>query len=245
MSGGPDAITGELKANGNGEKTPSSPKGTAGTKGAVERGAKHVETNIVDDGSEQLDVVDDKNKVVGKASRQECHEKGLLHRSTHVFLFRRHRTVGSALAQLQVLVQRRAERKAVGALLWDVSVAEHVSVGERYVQAGLRGLLEELQLSLGEDDLVCIRSPYLSRQVYADVGVHEAMFTETFGAVYDERLHGDVIVDEGEVEAVEWWPVSKLLQLAKSQPHLFTRWLLIELENLQLLQVAKMVTGEM
>lgn len=194
---------------------------------------------------EVFDVVDENNKPVGRATRRRCHEEGLLHRSTHVFVFRTRQTIGRLRAEVEVLLQKRSQKKKVGGGLWDVSVAEHLSEGENYVQATARGLSEELGIRINEGhDLVQIRQAYLSRQYYEEASVLDHMFTCTFGMVLDEGTHGKLRIDEEEVECIEWWPVSTLVKKAKTSKELFTRWLLIELDNLNLMEVGKMMMGE-
>ena len=36
--------------------------------------------------TEYFDVINEKDEVVGKATREECHKKGLLHRAVHIIL---------------------------------------------------------------------------------------------------------------------------------------------------------------
>lgn len=199
----------------------------------------------VDYADEEFDVVDSENRCIGRATRKRCHEEGLLHRSTYVFLFRARQTIGRLRAEVEVLLQKRSEKKRVGGGLWDVSAAEHVSAGENYVQATARGLYEELGIRINQDqDLVQIRQAYLSKQYYKEAGVLDNMFTCTFAMVYDERTHGALRIDGAEVESVEWWPVSTLVKKSKSSKDMFTRWLLIELDNLNLVEVGKMMMGE-
>ncbi|MCE7861474.1 MAG: NUDIX hydrolase, partial [Chloroflexi bacterium CFX2] len=52
---------------------------------------------------EQLDVVNDKDEVIGQASRSDVHRRGLQHRGVHVFLFD---------AQGEMLIQKRSADRA-------------------------------------------------------------------------------------------------------------------------------------
>lgn len=203
------------------------------------------EEQVADNMDEEFDVVDENNVPTGKASRKKCHEEGLLHRSTHIFLFRSHTTVGDQTPSTQVLLQKRSEKKKVGGGQWDVSVAEHLSAGEGYVEATVRGLSEELGVKMSGDSIVAVRQPYLSKQMYQEAGVLDNMFTSTFAALYDERVHGRVRFDEAEVQDAEWWPVERLVREAKLDESRFTRWLLIELGNINVVEVGRRVLGEM
>ena len=82
-------------------------------------------------------VVDKEDRVVGKATREEIHRKGLLHRSVHIFVFNR---AG------QLYIQKRAITKDMHPGLWDSSASGHVDFGESYETAAARELEEELGL---------------------------------------------------------------------------------------------------
>lgn len=228
-------------------ETPAKSELPKGDDAKADDDSTQLTSDDVDNGDEMFDVVDDKNNVIGQASRRKCHEEGICHRSTHVLLFRQHQPIGRNRPGVYVLLQKRSEHKKVGAGLWDVSVAEHLSPGETYRQATARGLKEELNLNIDADELVQIRQAYLSRQLYEEAGVLDNMFTETFAALYDEQVHGSVEVDGKEVEEVKWWHVPDVVVQAKQKQsdQMFTRWLLIDLRNLDLAEVGNMVTGAM
>ncbi|MEM2915978.1 MAG: NUDIX domain-containing protein [Candidatus Woesearchaeota archaeon] len=84
---------------------------------------------------EMLDVVNEKNKVVGKEAREKCHKKFLAHRIIQAFVFDK---------KGRIFVAKRSKRKAVYPGLLDVSIAGHVDAGETYHQAAIREIHEEL-----------------------------------------------------------------------------------------------------
>jgi isopentenyl-diphosphate delta-isomerase type 1 len=86
--------------------------------------------------SEYFDVVDDKDRVIGCASRKECHgNPGLLHRAVHILVFN---------SRGDLYLQRRSWDKDIQPGKWDTSVGGHVSAGEGWDDAVLRELAEEL-----------------------------------------------------------------------------------------------------
>ena len=83
-------------------------------------------------------VVDADDKIIGKATRKEIHEKGLWHRSVHIFIMN---TRGA------LFLQKRSLKKDLYPGCWDSSAAGHVDWGESYQQAAKRELREELGIN--------------------------------------------------------------------------------------------------
>jgi len=89
------------------------------------------------DAIEFFDWVDEDDCVIGRASRQEIHQKHLMHRSVHVFVFN---------SSGNLFLQKRAETKDESPGLWDTSSSGHVDSGEDYITAANRELMEELNI---------------------------------------------------------------------------------------------------
>lgn len=87
------------------------------------------------DPGEVLDVVNKADEVIGSGRRDEIHRDGMLHRAVHVFVFNR---------KGELLLQRRSWAKDNHPGLWDSSAAGHLDSGERYEDAVVRELGEEL-----------------------------------------------------------------------------------------------------
>ena len=83
---------------------------------------------------EMLDIVNEKDEVVGKKSRKEAHEKGLLHRVVHVVIEN---------AEGKVLCLKRSEKAEVRPGFIS-NCAEHVKSGENLEDAAKRAPEEEL-----------------------------------------------------------------------------------------------------
>ncbi|MEK7615644.1 MAG: NUDIX domain-containing protein [Patescibacteria group bacterium] len=86
---------------------------------------------------EYLDVIDQHNKVVGKAAKNEIYEKKLPHRIVHVWLFN---------DRGELAVAMRAAGVSYKPLHWCSTAAGHVSAGESFLDAGYRELMEECKI---------------------------------------------------------------------------------------------------
>lgn len=84
---------------------------------------------------ELLDVVNERDEVVGQQPRSEVHRLGLRHRAAHVLVFNR---------RGQVFLQKRSRTKDNHPGLWDSSASGHLSRGEDYDTGAGRELEEEL-----------------------------------------------------------------------------------------------------
>lgn len=94
---------------------------------------------------ELVDILDENGKPTGASClKSEAHQKGLFHPTIHVWLY---------TANGKILIQQRGKDKATHPLLWDVSVAGHVSSGEEIKIAAIREVQEEIGLDIIESDL--------------------------------------------------------------------------------------------
>ncbi len=87
--------------------------------------------------TEEVDIIDEDDEVIGQEPKEEAIDEGLLHRAVHVLIFD---SDGYIVSQL------RKEGLKVAPHKWTSSVREHVKAGEDPHQAAERGALEELNI---------------------------------------------------------------------------------------------------
>ncbi|MBX7157994.1 MAG: NUDIX domain-containing protein [Verrucomicrobiae bacterium] len=87
---------------------------------------------------EIFDVVDEKDRVIGQVTRREIHEKKLLHRAIHIFIFD---------SRNRLFLQKRSLMKDSHPGKWDSSCSGHLDTGETYAIAAQRELKEELGIT--------------------------------------------------------------------------------------------------
>jgi len=85
---------------------------------------------------EYFDVVDSRDKVIGRARREECHSgKMLLHRAIGIII---------TDSRGEFLFQKRSMKKDTDPGRWAVGVGGHVDADESYEQAAKREAVEEV-----------------------------------------------------------------------------------------------------
>jgi isopentenyldiphosphate isomerase len=86
---------------------------------------------------ELLDVVDDRDTILGQAPRAKCHRTNLIHRSVMFYIFN---TKG------QIYITKRSMTKKPFSGYWSIVLGGHVPSGESYESAVIRELVEETAL---------------------------------------------------------------------------------------------------
>ena len=92
-----------------------------------------------DNSQELFPIVDEEGRVVGKATRGECHSgTHLLHPVVHLHVFN---------SQGDIYLQRRPEWKDIQPGKWDTAVGGHIAYGENPEDALRREVREELGIT--------------------------------------------------------------------------------------------------
>ena len=97
---------------------------------------------------EYLDIVDDLGNPTGKiVERKEAHEKGILHRTSHVWFVRKRESI-------EILLQKRSMNKDSWPGCYDISTAGHIPAGIDFISSAIRECKEELGIDLKKEDLL-------------------------------------------------------------------------------------------
>lgn len=98
---------------------------------------------------ETLDVVDENGIPTGETvGREYAHRYGIRHRTSHVWLLRKHH------GKLQVLLQKRSINKDSHPGCFDISSAGHIPAGDGFIKSALRELREELGVEANAEELI-------------------------------------------------------------------------------------------
>lgn len=139
-------------------------------------------------------------------SRKEAHEKGILHRTSHVWIVRRKED------GWQILLQKRSPEKDSFPGLYDTSSAGHIPAGDDPLPSALRELKEELGLDAKPEDLVYAGHFYIRyEQVFHGALFRDNEYANVFvyqggGALSSDALDLSVLtLQKSEVDEVQWF----------------------------------------
>jgi isopentenyl-diphosphate Delta-isomerase len=149
---------------------------------------------------EYLDIVNEKDEVIGKEERNKAHENHLLHRAIVILI---------SNDKDEILLQLRKSTKKQYPLFWASSVGAHVTSGENPMHCALREMKEEIGINAGIE--------YVGKfKVINDIE-HEIVY------VFFGKSNGPFKPDYGECEKIEFFSVDNLkknIDNLKMTPHL-------------------------
>ena len=152
--------------------------------------------------SEWLDIVNERDEIIGTATRDHIHSENYLHRSSHIALFN---------SRGEIFVQLRSMSKDNNAGLWDTSAAGHVDSGECYLDCAVRELSEELGVVVEPSALQRVGRLKPTKQ-------NGFEFTEVFTVCSEQKL----VLQVDEIDDGRWLEPYALNQWMSDQPDAFT-----------------------
>jgi isopentenyl-diphosphate delta-isomerase type 1 len=173
----------------------------------------------MDKEDEIFDLVDENDQVIGRELRGTCHRQGLLHRAVYCWVFN---------SENNLLIQRRSPLKKIGANQWDLSVAEHLSQGEEYLTAVVRGLGEELGIKAEAVEVAGPLQPTHKRELHQGE-FHDVELVRSYRL---DGFTGDVVLVDGEVSEIRWIALDELRKEMSAEPENFTQWMREEIAGL-------------
>lgn len=161
---------------------------------------------------EYIDIVDENGMPTGETvERKTAHEKGIRHRTAHVWIARK------VDGRSQILLQKRCQNKDSFPGCYDISSAGHIPAGANYISSALRELNEELGVTVSAGQLIeCgmrtldvdakfYGKPFLDRQV-----------SKVFLLKLDKEAE-EFKIQKEEIESVIWMDFEECVQAVKAQ----------------------------
>jgi len=144
-----------------------------------------------DPAGEWFEVVDEQDRVVGRARRRECHgNPALVHRTAHVVI---------RSGDGRILLQKRSATKDIQPGRWDTAVGGHLCPGESYEQAAQREMAEEIG----------IRPPHAALQHLFDARIRNAIEAENV-RVFGLTHEGPFTAQADEVAELRFWSAAEV-----------------------------------
>ena len=153
---------------------------------------------------EVFDVVNDRDEVVGRATRREVHAKRLMHRAVHALVYGR---------DGRVFLQKRSMLKDTSPGCWGAACSGHLDSGEDYDAAVVRELDEEIGLAA--------RPGHGLRALFKIDARKETGWE--FVWVYRLESDGPFVLHPAEVEAGAWFTEEEVTRGITERPREFTR----------------------
>lgn len=160
--------------------------------------------------TEQVILVDEKDRPLGTAEKLAAHREGLCHRAFSIFIVR-------YTPEMEILLQQRAHNKYHSANLWTNTCCSHPRPNEDILAAGHRRLREEMGIEVA----------------LTPVGMFHYIAHFENGLTENEVDH--VLIGTTELEAIpfnpeevqayRWVSLSSLKQEMTLYPERFTPWL--------------------
>ena len=152
---------------------------------------------------EYFDITDDNGIPTGGiVSRSEAHEKGIPHRTAHIWIVRKEED------SYQVLLQKRSAEKESFPGMFDTSSAGHIQAGDDPLESAQRELHEELGIRANEGDLSFVGKFHIKYEME----FHGKLFNDNevaFVYVYEKPVDIDsLVLQKEEVDEVRWFDIN-------------------------------------
>lgn len=156
---------------------------------------------------DNLICVDILDREIGKATKEECHQKGLLHRAFSVFLYH----------EGKLLLQRRALEKYHSGGLWTNACCSHPRYQESLEEAVNRRLYQELGITLSCEEA----GSFIYYHKF-----HNEMFEYEYDHVFIGQYYGEISPDPEEIMDLKWMEIADLSESMLQNPEQYTVWFL-------------------
>ncbi|MBW2991086.1 NUDIX domain-containing protein [Candidatus Woesearchaeota archaeon] len=150
--------------------------------------------------SELIDIINEKDEVIGKSNINEVHEKGLLHRAIHIFIID---------SQGRLFCRQRSLKKERYSGYWSTSVGAHVFSSQTYDQVAQDALKNTLGIKC---DL----------EMIGKARVHDE-FENEISATYIGYSDKSMNFNPEQIKGGKFFTVSEIKELTKQKnvtPHL-------------------------
>jgi isopentenyl-diphosphate delta-isomerase len=181
----------------------------------------------------RVNLVNDQDEIIASADKFEAHSgEAMLHQAISLFLFRK-----SKVGRFQLLIQKRSDKKIVGASQWANTVCGNVAMGESHRECVLRRLKEELGISLSKNLCQSVKEIFiLNYQVLCNQRYSEKEIDHVFALFLNDQEAKSLELDKNPQEVADllWIDWYKLIDQKRLEDGELTPWFKLFLDNEQL-----------
>ena len=161
---------------------------------------------------EYLDIVDENDVVIGKDLRNKIYKEG---RAKNTFL--RFVNILAFDKEGFLLLPKRSMNRRLAPGCYDFSCGEHMTAGEEYYPAAIRGVEEELGIKNAELE-------FLGKLEPAD---NVTGFMHIYKVIVDDRT---LDYDKKGIERLEWHSIDETIKMIDDNPSIFKNDVIIVLK---------------
>lgn len=158
---------------------------------------------------EYLDIVDEQGNLTGeKELRSIVHEKGLWHRTVHIYFYRNNNSI------IELLPHLRSKEKSSHPNCWDTRFGGHVLSGQTPDEGAVREIQEEVGIKIEVGDMLRgMDSSYFGGSNKELTSVYYYNFTDSLN---------NLSFDDGEVQKVQWMSFREIKKAINDYPEKWT-----------------------
>lgn len=159
---------------------------------------------------EFLDIVDENGTPTGEIiDRDVAHKRGVRHRTSHVWMLKRHK------GKVQVLLQKRSRGKDSYPGCYDISSAGHIPAGDGFLESALRELKEELGIKAKKDELIfCGQRRFEFRETFHGEEFWDNQVSNVY-VLWKDVLASKLTIQKSEVDTVSWMDWDECIDMVK------------------------------
>lgn len=166
---------------------------------------------------EMLEVINEKDEVIGLETRAKVHQDGLLHREIHIWFL---------TPNGEIVFQHRAKDKDAYPDKLDATVGGHVEPNMSYEETAVKECKEETGIDIDTSKLLFLRK--MRKKSFDEAtGLTNNTIRSQYAYLYEGAI-SNLQVEEGKAEGFEAWKIDSLSQLSDADKNRFIPLILRE-----------------
>jgi len=160
--------------------------------------------------ADKLQVVNEQGAPIRVSTRDEIHEKGLLHREVHVWLY---------TPRGELIFQHRGPNKDTFPDLLDATAGGHVEMGMEWENSAIKKLRAETGVKATKKQLRFI-DEIRSKTYDEDTKKTNNVLRRVYALIYNDEV-ASLSIGTGKALGFEAWPMAQLLEISKADAKKF------------------------